>query len=133
MLLRINITYLAQNTLHIRTKNISRIRTRGIIRNRLGGCSRVPKHTRPLLDSLVVVLRVERRVRGAVVDPHARAGTRVSGISLFRLRGPVVLAQVQLALRTGAVPPVHGPRVEARVRDPGVGYPRGEDVGVGGC
>lgn len=126
-------THLTQHPLNIRPKHIARVRAPRRVRIRGDRRGRVPEDAGPLLDGLVVVLRVQRGVGGAVVDAHARARAGVPRVRRERRARPVLLGQVQLALRARAVPPVHRARVEARRRDAGVRDAGCEDVGVRGC
>jgi len=60
--------------------NIRRPPTLGIIPQRLHRTTREPQHSGPLLDLLLQVLRIERRIRRAVEDLHLWAETTVSRI-----------------------------------------------------
>jgi len=123
------------NSLHswpIHCLRISSLRT--IRRRALRLVVVVPKHTRPLLHRLLVVLRPQRGVCAAVVDLHPRAGAAVTRVHGFCYAGPVGGRADRVSLRARAVPgcDTAGRRDEAAGGHAGVGNGGLEDVGVCG-
>lgn len=93
----------------------------------------VSKHPAPLVDRLLEVLRVERGVGAAVVDPHPRAAALVARVAVEDGLRPLLGRVVDLAVGALRVPAVDGPGKKARVWDAAVDHARGEEVGVSCC
>lgn len=95
----------------------------------------IPKHTRPLLHCLVVVLRPQRAVIRAVVDLHPWPRAVVAGVHVEDDLGPFLRCGDGLPVCAGGVPSgdAVGGGLEAAGGDAGVGDARGEEVRVGGC
>lgn len=116
-------------------KHILGVRAPWVVRRRRNSRGRVPKHPRPLLDSLVVVLDVERLVGAAVVDLHLGPGPSVTRVHILDDVCPLLLGPYGLARRARRVPEVRGvvDAHETARGDARVGDARREDVGVCRC
>jgi hypothetical protein len=115
-------------------KDLSLVRAaREVLSGRLGS-RRVSEDARPLLDSLVVVLLVESRVGGSVVDLHLGSGSVVARVHVLDDLGPLLLSLDTLALGALRVPSrgLVSLALEAASRDTGIGDSCGEDIGVSG-
>lgn len=123
------------NPLHARPINRARISVLRIIAPRaLRPVVVVSEHASPLLHLLLVVLRAQRAVGGAVVDLHPRARAVVAGVHVEDDLGPFLGCRRGLAVGAGIVPgrDARGLRHEAAGGDARVDDAGGEDVGVGG-
>lgn len=101
------------NTLQPITIDIPRQLVSRVVILRARWVSIVPKDTAPLLDTLVEAGDVERGIHVAVVHLHAWVLSRVAGIHVVDLLGPLGGCLVQLAARALRVPTAYGARVEA--------------------
>lgn len=120
-------THLEPIPIHILSIRAPRVVCRG--RNSGG---RVPKHSSPLLDGLVIVLNVKRLVGAAVVDLHLGTCTGITRVHVLNDVCPLLLGPDGLTRGAGRVPEVRGVvnAHEAACRNAGVGDARCEDVGV---
>lgn len=113
-------------------KHVLGVRAPRVVRRGRDGGGRVPKHPRPLLDGLVVVLHIKRLVGAAVVDLHPGPRPGIPRVHVLDNVGPLLLGPDGLARRARRVPKVRdvvGAHEAAR-GDARVGDTRCEDVRV---
>lgn len=122
----------AEERLELVAKDRPGVGAPGEVGRRGHGRLRVAKDARPLLDGLVVVLRVDDVVDGAMVDLHLGPGAAVARVQVLGIVGPLLLRVDGLAGRAGRIPfgGLVGSAPEAGSRDTGVGNTGSKDVGV---